>query len=167
LHSRRERDSISPPYGGPAVFLLFNFLAGRAGFEPAVESLSPDNRLAGGPDRPLWHLPDIHLLKLPKGSQAEGEGFEPTVSFPTLVFKTSALSHSAIPPWARFYHISHGIVIIIYPVLPSKLETETDLSQPDNIPRCQGSSEVGNRSSIDPCSGNRTGIFQPVNSTFS
>ena len=31
--------------------------AGRAGFEPAVEIYSPDNRLAGGPIRPLWHLP--------------------------------------------------------------------------------------------------------------
>ena len=32
--------------------------AGRAGFEPAVEVYSPDNRLAGDPIRPLWHLPD-------------------------------------------------------------------------------------------------------------
>ena len=30
--------------------------AGRAGFEPAVE-FYPDNRLAGGPNQPLWHLP--------------------------------------------------------------------------------------------------------------
>jgi hypothetical protein len=32
-------------------------VAGRAGFEPAVEALNPDNHLAGGPIQPLWHLP--------------------------------------------------------------------------------------------------------------
>ena len=31
--------------------------AGRAGFEPASE-VSPANRLAGGPNQPLWHLPN-------------------------------------------------------------------------------------------------------------
>ncbi len=36
-------------------------LAGREGFEPSVEIYSPDNRLAGGPIRPLWHLPSIQL----------------------------------------------------------------------------------------------------------
>ena len=30
--------------------------AGREGFEPSVE-FYPDNRLAGGPNQPLWHLP--------------------------------------------------------------------------------------------------------------
>ena len=29
---------------------------------------------------------------------AEGEGFEPPVGFPTPVFKTGAIVHSAIPP---------------------------------------------------------------------
>ena len=29
---------------------------------------------------------------------AEEEGFEPSVSFPTAVFKTAALNHSTIPP---------------------------------------------------------------------
>jgi hypothetical protein len=33
-------------------------LAGRVGFEPTVE-FDPDNHLAGGPNRPLWHLPII------------------------------------------------------------------------------------------------------------
>jgi len=33
--------------------------AGRAGFEPAVEVLFPDNHLAGGPIQPLWHLPKL------------------------------------------------------------------------------------------------------------
>ena len=31
-------------------------VAGRVGFEPTVEH-KPDNHLAGGPNRPLWHLP--------------------------------------------------------------------------------------------------------------
>lgn len=76
-------------------------MAGREGFEPSVE-FYPDNRLAGGPDRPLRHLPTI---------LAEGEGFEPPVRFdPTVVFKTTAIVHSAIPPRflifasARVYH---------------------------------------------------------------
>ena len=33
------------------------YKAGRAGFEPANEVLCPVNRLAGGPNQPLWHLP--------------------------------------------------------------------------------------------------------------
>ena len=67
-------------------------MAGREGFEPSVE-FYPDNRLAGGPDRPLRHLPTI---------LAEGEGFEPPVRFdPTVVFKTTAIVHSAIPPRFR------------------------------------------------------------------
>jgi hypothetical protein len=32
-------------------------MAGRQGFEPWAEIYSPSNRLAGGPNRPLWHLP--------------------------------------------------------------------------------------------------------------
>ena len=32
------------------------FGAGRTGFEPAV-LVAKHNRLAGGPNRPLWHLP--------------------------------------------------------------------------------------------------------------
>jgi hypothetical protein len=55
-------------------------------------ALRHDNRLAGGPIRPLWHLPSHDF-------QAEGVGFEPTVTeTATEVFKTTALSRSAIPP---------------------------------------------------------------------
>ena len=62
----------------------------------------PDNHLAGGPIRPLWHLPR-QMLKSHK--KAEGVGFEPTMGFPIPVFKTGALSRSAIPPLeTRFYH---------------------------------------------------------------
>ena len=73
-----------------------NSLAGRAGFEPAVE-VSPDNHLAGGPNQPLWHLPDCptHFIPLLGG----GRGIRtPGGRKPTAVFKTAALVHSAIPP---------------------------------------------------------------------
>ena len=55
---------------------------------------------------------------IPRGKPlAEGEGFEPTVSYPTPVFKTGALSHSAIPPdLANFASV---IVSYIHP--PDKL----------------------------------------------
>ena len=46
---------------GPRSSYANAFPAGRAGFEPAVEIYGPDNRLAGGPIRPLWHLPNIPL----------------------------------------------------------------------------------------------------------
>ena len=48
--------------------------------------------------------PHIHLFAL-SPRPAEGEGFEPTVDFSTHVFKTCALSHSAIPPVRKNYNI--------------------------------------------------------------
>src|SRR5512135_2395434 len=70
--------------------------AGRQGFEPWVQ-FYPHNRLAGGSDRPLRHLPERSAFK------AEGEGFEPPVTTrATAVFKTAALNHSAIPPFLRW-----------------------------------------------------------------
>ena|GEM_PF-5611579 len=68
---------------------------GRQGFEPWEEVFSPLNRLAGGSDRPLWHLPQQEGTI---AKSAEGEGFEPPVGRPTTVFKTAAIVHSAIPP---------------------------------------------------------------------
>lgn len=68
------------------------YQAERQGFEPWVGFYS-DNHLAGGPDRPLRHLPNFWLLSL-----AEEVGFEPTIGFPIPVFKTGALNRSAIPP---------------------------------------------------------------------
>ena len=73
--------------------LIIHHTAGRQGFEPWVEIYCPHNRLAGGPDRPLRHLPRCASLV-----KAEGVGFEPTVTCATTVFKTVALSRSAIPP---------------------------------------------------------------------
>lgn len=58
------------------------------------DPLLADNRLAGGPIRPLWHPPKQTWVKT-----AEGVGFEPTVTrSATLVFKTNALNRSAILP---------------------------------------------------------------------
>ena len=52
--------------------------AGRQGFEPWVQ-FYPHNRLAGGSDRPLRHLPNRPAMKL----EAEGEGFEPPMKLPS------------------------------------------------------------------------------------
>ena len=68
------------------------YQAERQGFEPWVGFYS-DNHLAGGPNRPLWHLPSNG-----NNSRAEEVGFEPTIGFPIPVFKTGALNRSAIPP---------------------------------------------------------------------
>ena len=35
---------------------------------------------------------------------AEGVGFEPTVGFPTAVFKTAAINRSTTPPWMMLWH---------------------------------------------------------------
>lgn len=73
-----------------------SFLAGRTGFEPA-NRYNTVNRLAGGPNRPLWHLPILDVV-VPI-CKAEREGFEPPEGTrPSVVFKTTALNHSAIAP---------------------------------------------------------------------
>ena len=71
----------------------FILSAGREGFEPSVE-FYPDNRLAGGPNQPLWHLPNYQVVVRRRERDSN-----PRWSFrPTPVFKTGALNHSAIPP---------------------------------------------------------------------
>lgn len=68
------------------------------GFEP-MTGFKPGNRLAGGPNRPLWHLPQptgeavSHSVV---NSQAEGEGFEPPVSLSPLRF-SRPLQSSTLP----------------------------------------------------------------------
>ena len=69
-------------------------LAGREGFEPSVEDLNPRQALSRRPRSAISGTS-------PEGSQAEGEGFEPPVGFPTAVFKTAAFVRSAIPPGAK------------------------------------------------------------------
>ncbi len=90
-------------------------LAGRGGFEPPVEfkarqSLSRRSRSATPAP------PQRCFCSADRVFQAEGEGFEPTVSYPTPVFKTGALSHSAIPPdFANF-----AFIIVSYINRPDK-----------------------------------------------
>lgn len=67
------------------------------GFEPMTE-FYPGNRLAGGPNRPLWHLPNLgrSLSRSIVNYQAEGEGFEPPVSLRPLRF-SRPLQSSTLP----------------------------------------------------------------------
>ena len=79
---------------------------------------SPDNHLAGGPNQPLWHLPNVNPLHLPDCPQSGGRGIRTHGGGnPTPVFKTGALSHSAIPPGGIF---SHRLTILSYSRTPSK-----------------------------------------------
>ena len=81
-----------------------SYSGGEGGIRTLGKGLSPYTHLAGEPVQPLRHLP-VFNCRSPQEQRAEGEGFEPTVTFATLVFKTSALNHSAIPPSAKgFYH---------------------------------------------------------------
>jgi hypothetical protein len=54
----------------------------------------PGTHLAGGRTRPGYATSPLIASQF----LAEGEGFEPPVGCPTVVFKTTALVHSAIPP---------------------------------------------------------------------
>jgi hypothetical protein len=67
------------------------------GFEPMTE-FYPGNRLAGGPNRPLWHLPKMGeaVIILNCQRQAEGEGFEPPVNLRPLRF-SRPLQSTALP----------------------------------------------------------------------
>jgi hypothetical protein len=68
-------------------------VAGRTGFEPAV-GFKTDNRLAGGPNQPLWHLPEFYWC-----CSGGGRGIRtPGDLAASTVFKTVAIVHSAIPP---------------------------------------------------------------------
>ena len=53
--------------------------------------------LAGGRTRPDYAT-SPQCARLQAGLLAEGEGFEPPVTFATTVFKTAAINRSAIPP---------------------------------------------------------------------
>lgn len=78
------RRSIQLSHGGTK--------AGRQGFEPWVE-VSPHSRLAGGPNRPLWHLP-VSICNC----QRRERDSNPRWRYATAVFKTAAFVRSAIPP---------------------------------------------------------------------
>ena len=83
-------------------------MAEREGFEPSVE-VSPYTRLAGEHLKPTRsslrlglaisdQVVDFYAAMILRGFMAEGEGFEPPFPGRKAVFKTAALSHSAIPP---------------------------------------------------------------------
>lgn len=58
LVHRVSRSHPLPPSDKKKIPILgLGIVAGRTGFEPATEVYGPGNRLAGGPIRPLWHLP--------------------------------------------------------------------------------------------------------------
>ena len=71
------------------------------GFEP-MNGFNTVNRLAGGPNRPLWHLPKkptllpgkVYTLLVKR--KAEGEGFEPSVGCCLLRFSRPSQS-STLP----------------------------------------------------------------------
>ena len=71
---------------------------GEGGIRTRERGFCPVNRLAGGPNQPLWHLPRVFnsayslIIGGGRGIRTPG-GREPTV-----VFKTTALVRSAIPP---------------------------------------------------------------------
>ena len=56
-------------------------------------ALPPDNRLAGGPIRPLWHLPSMRFVE-----RREWDSNPRCRASDTVVFKTTAINHSATPP---------------------------------------------------------------------
>ena len=71
------------------------FLAGRAGFEPAVE-LFTRQPLSRRPQSATLAPPHIQLFA--RIGKAEGVGFEPTWACTQPVFKTGTFVHSVIPP---------------------------------------------------------------------
>jgi hypothetical protein len=100
-------------------------MAEREGFEPSVE-VSPYTRLAGEHLKPTRsslrmglavkdQVVDFYTAMNMSRFMAEGEGFEPPFPGRKAVFKTAALSHSAIPPsWIdfdffSFYHSSASL----------------------------------------------------------
>jgi hypothetical protein len=71
--------------------------AGREGFEPSVE-FYPDNHLAGGPNRPLWHLPSTAIIPLSGG----GRGIRTPGGLPHTCFQDrhhSPLGHPSDTAW--------------------------------------------------------------------
>ena len=71
-------------------------MAEREGFEPSVR-FYPYNRLAGGCLQP-YSATSPAFCRPNEYAMAEGVGFEPTEACASAVFKTAALSRSAIPP---------------------------------------------------------------------
>ena len=71
---------------GHEQFILQGWTSGEGGIRTRGRGYSPDNRLAGDPIRPLWHLPNIPVVNSARPGQAEGEGFEPPVGLRPQLF---------------------------------------------------------------------------------
>jgi hypothetical protein len=77
-------------------------VSGEGGIRTRGRGFCPDNRLAGGPNQPLWHLP----------YKAEGEGFEPPVGFNThSCFQDSRLSPLGHPSIRGGYPLPSGLIL--------------------------------------------------------
>ena len=74
---------------------------GEGGIRTRERGFGPVNRLAGGPNQPLWHLPRLFNSTRMQISGG-GRGIRtPGGREPTVVFKTTALVRSAIPPGGK------------------------------------------------------------------
>ncbi len=77
--------------------VLFALTGGETGIRTLGRGITPFNRLAGGSDRPLWHLP---WQEITPNLRRERDS-NPRWDKPTTVFKTAAIGRSAIPPMRR------------------------------------------------------------------
>ena len=71
----------------------------RLGLITVTQTTGTRQGKSGPKSQFMWALGTDAQLEADHGQMAEGVGFEPTVGYqPTTVFKTAALSRSAIPP---------------------------------------------------------------------
>ena len=71
----------------------------RLGLITVTQTTGTRRGKSGPKSQFMWALGTDAQLEADHGQMAEGVGFEPTVGYqPTTVFKTAALSRSAIPP---------------------------------------------------------------------
>ncbi len=74
----------------------------RLGLITVTQTTGTRQGKSGPKSQFMWALGTDAQLEADHGQMAEGVGFEPTVGYqPTTVFKTAALSRSAIPPNLR------------------------------------------------------------------
>ena len=87
----RDSNTRPLPPQGSALSAELQGLNWRGGRDSNPRRLLHLNRLAGGPNRPLWHLPSMRFLR-----RRERDSNPRSLRLP--VFKTGAIVHSAIPP---------------------------------------------------------------------
>ncbi len=117
LFQRGGRDSNNIPRWGRRSN---GYFSGEGGIRTRGRDLWSRQPLSRRPHSTTLAPPQYSLVK-----PAEGEGFEPTVSCPTPVFKTGALNHSAILPGTAgvaartFYHTCYPWTRIGQPCVSS------------------------------------------------